>query len=59
MTIFRKGEERRKPGKRKEKGRGEEEGQTSYGCKTPLWNCQQIIKDTERGEAGKRQKKMP
>ena len=42
---------------RREKGGGEEEKQTCYGCKTPPWNCQKIIKDTETGEAGKWRKK--
>ena len=42
--------ERKSEERKERKGRGEEEGQTYYECKTHPWNCQKIIKDTERGK---------
>ena len=48
--------EKEKRGEKGKKGRGEQARQMYHGCKTPLWNCQKIMKDTER-EGEKKQAK--
>ena len=40
-------EEKEKRGEKGKKGRGEQRERCN--CKTPPWNCQKTIKDTERG----------
>ena len=53
-----KGKKEREQKRRGKGKKGRREGQMYYGCKTPSWNCQKILKDRMgKKKAGKRWEK--